>query len=326
MAYSNLAKLAAIGVAVALGASLVATPRNPGARLVIATTTSTVDTGLLDYIKPHFDAKFRADLTWLYLGTGQALAVASRGDADILLVHDRQREDEFILSGNGTHRVTLMYNDFMILGPVNDPAGVSRAQAAADAFSMIAAAGERYEANFVSRGDGSGTHALEMRIWADASLDPRGKDWYLEAGQGMASTIRIANERTAYTISDRSTWLKLSAEMGDSLRLSVVLQGDPSLINPYGLIMLNATRYPATNWQLAEKFFLFMISDEGQRLIDEFEIGGQQLFAPLFGRPESIGLPSEEQEVAYWVARLRENDMSPPPWIDLGIYAAPGGE
>jgi tungstate transport system substrate-binding protein len=284
-------------------------------RLVIATTTSTVDSGLLDYLKPYFDKRFNADMTWLYLGTGQAIAVASRGDADILLVHDREKEDAFLASGNGIHRVTVMYNDFVIIGPMNDPADVRGAGSAVEAFKRVAEAGEAGKAYFVSRGDNSGTHALEIKIWSAAGIDPRGRGWYIEAGQGMSPTLRISSEKQAYTLSDRGTWVKLKSALGEALRLQILLGGDKMLLNPYGLILLNPQRYPQVNFELAEKFFLFMVSEEGQRLIESYRVAGEQVFFPAFGRAEDIGLPSEEEEVRYWIKRLSESGLEPPPWV-----------
>jgi tungstate transport system substrate-binding protein len=284
-------------------------------RLVIATTTSTVDSGLLDYLKPYFDKRFNADMTWLYLGTGQAIAVASRGDADILLVHDREKEDAFLASGNGIHRVTVMYNDFVIIGPMNDPADVRVAGSAVEAFKRVAEAGEAGKAHFVSRGDNSGTHALEMKIWSAAGIDPRGRGWYVEAGQGMSPTLRISSEKQAYTLSDRGTWVKLKSALGEALRLQILFEGDKMLLNPYGLILLNPQKYPQVNSELAEKFFLFMVSEEGQRLIESYRVAGEQVFFPAFGRAEGIGLPSEEEEVRYWIERLSESGLEPPPWV-----------
>lgn len=284
-------------------------------RLVIATTTSTVDSGLLNYLRPYFESEFNANMTWLYLGTGQAIAVASRGDADILLGHDRVREDAFIKSGNGTHRVTIMYNDFILIGPADDPAGIKGSHNATDAFRRIAQAGNQGKAIFVSRGDGSGTEALELGIWASIGFSTAvlsANKWYLQAGQGMAPTIKITNEKLGYTISDRASFAKLVSQMNSSLRLSVLVEGDSILLNPYGLILLNPSKYPDINNRLAEKFFLFMVSAEGQGLIANYTLGGQQLFHPVFGNPESIGLPSEKIEVDYWIDKLRANGMEPP--------------
>ncbi len=291
-------------------------------RLVIATTTSTVDTGLLDYLKPHFDNKFQASLTWLYLGTGQALAVASRGDADILLVHDRVREDAFVKADNGTHRATIMYNDFVLIGPLDDPADVKGLGNVTEAFKRIGAMGEEGKTAFVSRGDKSGTNALELRIWSSAKVDAKGKPWYVESGQGMGPTIRISNEKQAYTVSDRGTWSKLKSETGDNLKMRILVEGDNSLQNPYGIILLNPEKYPNINSKLAEKFFLFMVSDEGQELIGNFKLGGEQLFYPIFGKPETIGLPPETSEVQYWTRQLMSNQMKPPSWVQQILVTA----
>jgi len=302
-----------------VGAVVVAYSARPRALLVIATTTSTVDTGLLDYLKPYFDQKFHANMTWLYLGTGQAMAVAARGDADILLVHDRVRENAFVASGNGTHRVTIMYNDFVIVGPSADPAGIAEATSTVDAFQKIAAAGASGNAAFVSRGDGSGTNAFELRTWSQAGISPKGKSWYFEGGSGMAPTLRTTNEKQAYTISDRGTWIKLQSTMRDTLNLQILYQGDNGLLNPYGLILLNETRYPNIQSQLANDFFLFMISDEGQSLIADYKVNDQQLFKPVFGKPETIGLPLETAEIEYWVAQLEANGMKPPSWVSANL-------
>lgn len=291
------------------------TQQTPPERLVIATTTSTVDTGLLDYLKPHFDNEFHANMTWLYLGTGQAVAVASRGDADILLVHDRVREDAFVKSGNGTHRVTVMYNDFVLIGPQDDPAGIKGQTNVTEAFKQIAVKGAEGKAVFISRGDNSGTNALELRVWSSAKVNPKGTPWYVEAGQGMGPTIKISNEKQAYTVSDRGTWLSLKSTMNNTLNMQILVEGDKALLNPYGIILLNPDKYPNINSKLAEKFFLFMISDEGQKLIGDYQVGGKQLFTPLFGKPETIGLPPEKSEVQYWSQQLSSNQMKPPSWV-----------
>ena len=315
MRLSEMVWITAAACIIVVAGVLVAFSTRPRALLVVATTTSTVDTGLLDYLKPYFDLRFHANMTWLYLGTGQALAVASRGDADILLVHDRAREDAFVRSGNGTHRVTVMYNDFVIVGPSSDPAGVAGAASTADAFRKIAAVAASGQAIFVSRGDGSGTNSFELRMWSKAGISPKGNSWYFDGGGGMAPTLRITNEKQAYTVSDRGTWLKLRSTMGDTLNLQILYQGDNELLNPYGLILLNETRYPSIESQLAQDFFLFMISDEGQRLIADYKVGGQQLFTPVFGKPETMGLPLETAEIEYWVAQLKANGMKPPSWV-----------
>jgi tungstate transport system substrate-binding protein len=299
-----------IVIAVVVVAAVLAIYYQPLApqRLIIATTTSTVDSGLLDYLKPYFDIKFNANMTWLYLGTGQALQVASRGDADVLLVHDRVREDAFVASGNGTLRVTVMYNDFIIIGPPNDPAGIA-GENATDAMLKIFQAGLDGTTIFVSRGDGSGTNALENRLWTAAGVNTTGAIWYESAGQGMAPTIRIANEHVGYTISDRATFLTLQSTMNTTLNLVVLCENDTALLNPYGILLLNSTKYPNINSTLATDFLLFMVSTQGQSLINNFTLNGKQLFFPVYGHPETIGLPSENATVTYLNSLLKSRDL-----------------
>lgn len=273
-------------------------------RLILSTTTSTVDTGLLSYLKPYFDAKFNANLTWLSLGTGAAITTAARGDADALLVHDRVREDAFVAAGNGTLRVTMMYNDFILIGPASDPAGAAGENATLAliniAASGITTSGTADPTEFVSRSDGSGTNALELRLWNSSNIMITGNDsWYVKANSGMAATIRVANEKGAYTISDRATYLKLKSEMNETLSLVILCENDTAFLNPYGMILLNSTKYPNIQSDLAQKFLLFMISPQGQALIANYTVNGQQLFFPCYGNPESIGLPSENSTVTY---------------------------
>uniref|UniRef100_A0A7C3EXC4 Tungsten ABC transporter substrate-binding protein n=1 Tax=Candidatus Methanomethylicus mesodigestus TaxID=1867258 RepID=A0A7C3EXC4_9CREN len=279
-------------------------------RLVVATTTSTVDSGLLSYLKPYFDSKYNLDLTWLRLGSGQAVEVASRGDADILLVHDRSREDSLVDAGKGTLRITVMYNDFVLIGPASDPAGVI-GQNASVAMATIATSNSSYKAVFISRGDGSGTHSLEKRLWSEAGIENYvGAPWYLSAGSGMADVIRIANEMGGYTIADRATYLALKSTMKENLGLVVLCEKDPALLNPYGIVLLNSTRYPNIHYDWALDFLLFLVSDEGQSLISNYTIAGEQVFFPIFGCPEAIGLPSEEVAVSYIYSLLSVKGMS----------------
>jgi tungstate transport system substrate-binding protein len=297
-----------VAVVVVVASLTVVYTYNPAPqRLIIATTTSTVDTGLLDYLKPYFDNKFNANMTWLYLGTGQALQVASRGDADILLVHDRVRECAFIASGNGTLRVTAMYNDFIIVGPASDPANARGTNATA-AMINIAQAGASGTATFVSRGDNSGTNALEIRLWTKAGISTNGT-WYVSTGSGMAPTIRVANEKGGYTISDRGTFYKLQSTMNTTLSLVILCENDTSLLNPYGILLLNSTKYPNIKSDLATSFLLFMISEQGQSLIGNFTVNGKQLFYPIYGNPESIGLPSENATVTYLNSLLKSRGL-----------------
>jgi tungstate transport system substrate-binding protein len=268
---------------------------NANRRLIIATTTSTVDTGLLNYLKPYFDNKFNANMTWLSLGTGQAIEVAARGDADVLLVHDRVREDAFVASGNGTMRATIMYNDYIIIGPPNDPAGAAGANATLS-MQKIRDAGLTDNSTFVSRGDGSGTNALEKRLWTKAGITGYANaSWYYSTGSGMAATIRVANEKAGYTITDRASFYSLNSTM--ALSLVIITEYDGALLNPYGILQLNSTRYTNIQSDLGTSFLLFICSNEGQALIANYTINGRQLFFPMFGNPESIGLPSENSTV-----------------------------
>lgn len=294
--------LLAIGTAVAVYAI---TPHHQ--RLVIATTTSTIDSGLMDYLKPHFESLFNADMTWLYLGTGQAMEAAARGDADILLVHDRTREDAFVSSGNGTLRVTVMYNDFVIIGPPSDPANI-RGENATSAMERIHLAGLAGRTVFVSRGDGSGTNALEERLWAAAGVNVSGP-WYLSTGSGMAPVIRLANEKGGYALTDRATFLKLQSTMNSTLALVILCENDTSLLNPYSIILLNSTKYPFTKSDLAVDFLLFMVSQRGQSLIGNFTLNNQQLFFPVYGEADAIGLPPEDDTVAFINSLLEQRGM-----------------
>jgi len=281
----------------------------PPQRLIIATTTSTVDSGLLDYLKPYFDNKFNANMTWLYLGTGAALATASNGDADVVLVHDRVSEDKFVASGNGTLRVTVMYNDFIIIGPSNDPANATGTNAT-EAMIKIAQAGQLGIAQFVSRGDKSGTNAFELRLWKTAGVNATGS-WYLSAGSGMSPTIRLANEKGAYTITDRATYLQLKSTMNSTLTLKIICENASSfaLLNPYGIILINSTMHPNINSELATNFMLFMISPEGQSLIGNYTINNVQVFHPIYSDPQSIGLPSENSTVTYLNSLLQQRGL-----------------
>jgi len=192
-----------------------------------------------------------------------------------------------------------MYNDFVIIGPQSDPAGVAGDNATL-AMINIASAGDAGNAIFVSRSDSSGTHALEQRLWTSCGITGyTNSSWYWSANSGMAATIRVANEKGGYTISDRGTCLKLQSTMNDTLRLVILCENDSTLLNPYGIILLNSTRYPNIQSDLATDFLLFMISNEGQALIANYTVNGQQLFFLVYGHPEDIGLPSENSTVTY---------------------------
>ena len=244
--------------------------QNEPQQLKIATTTSTNDSGLMDYLLPDFEEKYNAKVDVIAVGTGQALALGESGDVDAVLVHARPLEDEFLAEGYGINRKGVMHNDFIVLGPTDDPAGIAGTENVAEAVAQIAAA----EAPFVSRGDNSGTHVKEMALWKMAGVEPAG-DWYLSVGQGMGATLTMANEQQAYTLSDRGTYLKRLAE---GLDLQIMVEGDPLLSNPYGVIMVNPERFPDVNADLAQKFVNWLTSPETQEAIDAYRVNGHQLF------------------------------------------------
>ena len=253
------------------GASNVAQDGDPQ-RLILATTTSTYDSGLLDFILPDFETTYNAEVDVISVGTGQALALGESGDADALLVHARAREDAFVEAGHGLIRYDVMYNDFVIIGPEDDPAGIRGMENAAEAFVQIAEAG----ATFVSRGDDSGTHTKERGIWAVAEMTPEG-DWYVAAGQGMGAVITMSDELAAYTFSDRATYLARQAE---GLGLIVLVEGDPILFNPYGVIPINPEEHPDISAELGQAFAHWITSLPTQDLIASYERNGSQLFTP----------------------------------------------
>ncbi len=243
-------------------------------KLILATTTSTEDSGLLTYILPEFEKLTGVTVDVIAVGTGQALKLGEDGNADVLLVHARAREDEFMAAGHGVRREDVMYNDFVIVGPDDDPAGIRGMTNATESFTMIAEA----QAPFVSRGDDSGTHSKEKAIWSAASIEPAG-DWYISAGQGMGAVLTMAAEEQAYTLSDRATYL---ARLKEGLELRILVEGDPVLFNPYGVIAVNPEKNPAIQYQLAEQFIDWLISVPTQAMIEQFGVEdfGQPLFIP----------------------------------------------
>jgi tungstate transport system substrate-binding protein len=249
------------------------TPAEP-ARLILATTTSTQDSGLLDAILPDFEAAFNAKVEVIAVGSGQALQTGKDGNADVLLVHSPAAEKTFMEDGDGIRREDVMYNDFVILGPESDPAKIAGMTSAADALKAIAAA----EAPFVSRGDDSGTHSKEKSIWKAAEMEPAG-DWYIAAGQGMGAVLTMSAETEAYTLSDRATYLAMTKE---GLTLKVVVEGDKALFNPYGVIAVNPNKSPKINNALANQFIDWLISLPVQEKIASFGVEdfGQALFVP----------------------------------------------
>jgi tungstate transport system substrate-binding protein len=275
-AYRRLGAFAALIVAVVLfGAAC-----GSGA-VILATTTSTQDSGLLDVLVPAFEKSTGFHVKIIAVGTGQALEMGRRGDADVLFVHAPTAEMEFVVEGFGTNRQLVMHNDFVVVGPEGNPAGVGAAPDALAALRAIADA----EASFISRGDDSGTHKLERSLWNDLAFDPSGVAWYAESGQGMGATLQIANQRDAYTITDRATYLALR----ELLDLVVLNEGDPRLLNVYHVMQVSPARFDSLNAMGAAAFVDFLISDEAQELIREFGVDefGQPLFVPDAGKSEA---------------------------------------
>jgi len=275
--------------------------------LRIATTTSLNDTGLLDAIKAQFESENPyINVTWVAVGTGQAIEIGKRGDVDLVLVHSRAVEDQFINDGYGVHGITWAWNDYIIVGPDGDPANISSAANAIEAFDEIYDAGSLGLALFISRGDRSGTNNKEKDLWKKAGVNATGKDWYLESGQGMAATLRMSNEEQAYTLSDRATYLAVRDESG--FTLMICFEGDgKNLLNTYRAILVSPEMFPNTHYSEAEKYVLFLISSEGQQLIDDYTKNGQKLFNSAYGKLSQLGIddPYEENEVAYWTGRLQ---------------------
>ncbi|MEM7165109.1 MAG: substrate-binding domain-containing protein [Planctomycetota bacterium] len=242
----------------------------------LATTTSMHNSGLLDVLVPAFTAQSQYDVQVFAVGSGQALELARRADVDMVLVHAREREDRFIEDGYGVDRRDIMWNEFVIVGPPNDPAGIRGMPTAVAAFRQIAAA----RATFVSRGDDSGTHIRERQVWATAAVDP---DWeqYLSAGQAMGACLMMADEKRAYVLSDRGTWLAFS----DRIDSEVLVSGDAQLRNPYGAILVNPDKHPAGGVEAtgARVFLEFLTSASAQRLINEFRKNGEPLFHAASG-------------------------------------------
>lgn len=240
-------------------------------RLKLATTTSTENTGLLDVLIPAFTASTGIEVDVIDVGTGKAIALGENGDVDIIMVHARSRENNFVSDGYGVNRRDLMHNDFVILGPLSDPAGIAGTGSTAEALAKISF----YKADFISRGDDSGTHTKEKELWADAGIIPSGK-WYKEAGQGMGAVITMANDLEGYTLSDRGTFLA----MKDKIDLFVLVEGDSKLSNPYGIIAVNPDLYEHVNYEGAMSLITFLTSKKGQDIIGNFRKNGEQLFYP----------------------------------------------
>ena len=247
--------------------------------VILSTTTSTQDSGLLDVLVPLFEKQTGYSVKTVSVGTGQALALAAKGDADVALVHAPSIEKQYVAEGKLINRRLVMYNDFVIIGPKDDPAKVRSSKTAVAALKAI----EQAKANFVSRGDNSGTHVLEKSLWKAAGIEPKGP-WYIEAGQGMGATLGIANERNAYTISDRGTYLAY----GKRISLPILVEGDRALLNIYSVMEVNPANGPHINAAGGKAFADFMVAAETQKVIRNFGVEkfGQSLFVPVAGKKE----------------------------------------
>jgi tungstate transport system substrate-binding protein len=248
--------------------------------IILATTTSTQDSGLLDVLIPLFEKKTGYFVKTIAVGSGQAMAMGQKGEADVLLVHSPDAEKKFMAEGSGVNRLIVMHNDFIIIGPAADPAGIKETRSTVEAFKKIAVAGSI----FLSRGDNSGTHAKEQGIWKAAGIKPEGQKWYQQTGLGMGQTLNIAAEKKGYTIADRGTWLSMQAKLG----LPILKEGDPILLNVYHVIQVNPAKWPKVNADGAKAFSDFVVSAETQGIVKTFGVEkyGGALFFPDAGKPE----------------------------------------
>ena len=254
-----------------LNVLLICSVANAETRLRMSTTTSTENSGLLKVLLPPFEKSCDCKVDVIAVGTGKALKLGEMGDVDVVFVHARTLEDKFVADGFGINRRDVMYNDFVIIGPSSDPAGVKGAKTAGEAFSRIAAK----DAVFISRGDESGTHQKEKEIWKSAGITPKG-GWYVEAGQGMGEVINMTTERRGYTLADRGTYIAYKKKTD----LVTLFEGEKGLFNPYGAIAINPKKHPHVKYDLAMKFIDFVTSMEGQGIIANFKINEEQVFFP----------------------------------------------
>ncbi|WP_442908284.1 substrate-binding domain-containing protein [Halomonas sp. G15] len=260
--------LTAIGI---LGLSMAAQAQDGEQYITLASTTSTEASGLFDAIIPKFTDKTGIEVRVVAVGTGQAFEIARRGDADSLLVHDTVGEEAFVAEGYGTERADVMYNDFVLIGPDGDPAGIADADTIAEALQLIAEA----QAPFASRGDDSGTNRAELRLWEAAGVEADG-EWYRELGSGMGPTLNTAAGMDAYVMSDRATWVAFE----NPQNLELLFEGDEALFNQYGSLVISEERHPHLKHDLAGQWHQWLLSEEGQQAIADFTVNGQQLFFP----------------------------------------------
>ncbi|MEM9100390.1 MAG: substrate-binding domain-containing protein [Pseudomonadota bacterium] len=247
--------------------------------ILLQSTTSTENSGLFDHILPIFYEETGIEVRVVAVGTGQAIRNAANGDADVLWVHAKPAEEAFVASGYGLARADVMYNDFVIVGPPSDPAGIARSTDALSALTGIADA----QAVFVSRGDNSGTNQAELRLWEQTGFDPRtvSGTWYRETGSGMGATLNIGIGMDGYVLTDRATWIAF----GNKRAHQILVEGDPRLFNQYGIIAINSERHPHVKADLAQAFIDWVLSEDGQAAIGEFTVSGEQLFFPNATRP-----------------------------------------
>lgn len=284
--------------------------------LVLATTTSTYDTGLLDELHPPFEEAFGVTVKTLAKGTGASIRTARDGDADVILVHARGAEDEFLADGHGVNRRDVMFNDFVVVGPADDPAGIGAMKSATDAFAAIAES----KATFVSRGDDSGTNKKELAVWAESGVEPGGK-WYQQVGKGMGDTLVQTDQTGGYTLADRGTYLSMKAEIDLAILVQGPLEGGPTILkNPYGVIPVNPAKHDGANYEAAMAYAGFLTSPEGQAIIDDYTANGSQLFfpnalseEPNFGQYVPEGYSAEQAE------SLSKRDRQFLYWVDTQV-------
>jgi tungstate transport system substrate-binding protein len=265
---------------------LTACTTNQNKDLLLVSTTSTQDSGLLDVLLPAFEAQSGYHIQLVATGSGQALKIGEQGNADVILLHSPEAEKKFVADGFGIDRRLVMHNDFIVVGPASDPASLHTQPTTASAFEAIYSSAS----TFVSRGDGSGTNAKELAIWKNIGLDPHGQSWYIETGQGQGNTLTIASEKDGYALTDRGTFLAYKSK----LNLDILFEGDPFLINVYHVITVNPEKWPNVNLAGAKAFADFVTSPEGQKIIAEFGVKeyGQPLFFPDADKTDAeLGLP-----------------------------------
>lgn len=268
--FKKLLGMLALSLTLTLPASLPASAQNV---IKLSTTTSTENSGLLKVLLPVFESKTGTKVHVISVGTGKALELAKNGDVDVTLVHARPSEDKFVADGHGVNRRDVMYNDFILVGPENDPAKIKKSKSVIDAMKRIAASGKP----FISRGDNSGTDQMERNYWKESGTKPQGKA-YVSAGLGMGEVLMMAREMQAYTLTDRATYGAYRAKTD----LAILFEGDPKMFNPYGIIAVSQKKYPDINYKGAMQLIEWMTSKEGQKMIADFKVDGQQLFFPSY--------------------------------------------